>query len=127
MSVSASDTTVVENLFKAMQAGRSGEQLMMSLFHDDAVLIEPFSGKPVTHVGHDAIRENFKQQACHPLPDLKLTLDRVDLDGAVVRAVWTCSSSAFPQPMCGHDLFTIKDGKIARLEIIVPGMPARSN
>jgi ketosteroid isomerase-like protein len=119
MPVGASDRTVVENLFKAMQAGPAGERLMLSLFHDDAVFIEPFSGQPVTHTGLGAIRESFKQQTAHPLPDMKLTLDRVDLDGAVVRADWTCSSSAFPAPMRGHDLFTIRDGKIARLEIIV--------
>jgi ketosteroid isomerase-like protein len=123
MAVHASDQSVVENLFKAMQAGPSGESLMMSLFHDDAVFIEPFSGRPVTHNGREAIRASFRQQNEHPLPDMKLTLDRVDLDGPLVRAEWTCSSSAFAEPMRGHDLFTIKDGKISRLEIIVTGMP----
>src|SRR5713226_7497546 len=112
MAVSESDRTLVENLFKAMQAGAAGEQLMMSLFHDDAVFIEPFSGTPVTHAGHKAIRASFQQQTAHPLPELKLALDRVDLDGAVVRAEWTCTSSAFPTPMRGHDLFTIVEGKI---------------
>lgn len=123
MSVLASDRTVVENLFKAMQAGPEGERLMMSLFHDDAVFIEPFGGQPMTHGGHDAIRESFRQQTAHPLPDMKLTLDRVDMDGAIVRAEWTCSSSAFPAPMRGYDLFTIKNGKIARLEIVVKSVP----
>lgn len=123
MSVSASDRSLVEDLFRAMQAGPAGEQLMMSLFLDDAVFIEPFGGQPVTHQGHEAIRESFRQQTAHPLPDMKLTLDRVDLDGPVVRAEWTCTSSAFPTPMRGHDLFTIKDGKIERLEIVVTGMP----
>jgi hypothetical protein len=96
---------------------------MMSLFHEDATFIEPFSGQPVTHRGHDAIRESFRQQTAHPLPDMVLTLDRVDLDGGTVRAEWTCNSSAFPTPMRGHDLFTIRDGKIERLEIVVTGMP----
>jgi ketosteroid isomerase-like protein len=119
MPLSESERIVVENLFKAMQAGPAGERLMLSLFHDDAVFIEPFSGQPVTHSGLDAIRESFKQQTAHPLPDMKLTLDRVDIDGEVVRAQWTCSSSAFPTPMRGYDLFKIRDGKISRLEIIV--------
>jgi ketosteroid isomerase-like protein len=123
MSVTAADRTVVERLFRAMQAGASGEAEMMSLFWDDATFIEPFSGQPITHVGHAAIRESFRQQTAHPLPDMKLTLDRVDLDGPMVRAGWTCTSSAFPAPMRGHDLFTIKNGKIARLEIIVTDMP----
>jgi ketosteroid isomerase-like protein len=123
MAVRASDRTVVENLFKAMQAGPAGERLMMSLFHEDAVFVEPFSGKPVTHTGHEAIRASFRQQAEQPLPDMKLTLDRVDLDGTAVRAEWTCGSSAFPTPMRGYDLFTIVDGKIAKLEIVVNEMP----
>jgi ketosteroid isomerase-like protein len=114
---------VVEGLFRAMQAGPGGEHLMLSLFHEDAVFIEPFSGRPVTHSGHDAIRASFRQQTEQPLPDMQLTLDRVDMDGGLVRAQWTCSSSAFPAPMRGHDLFTIRDGKIARLEIIVTGVP----
>jgi ketosteroid isomerase-like protein len=106
-----------------MQAGPAGERLMLSLFHEDAVFIEPFGGRPVTHRGHDAIRASFNQQTAQPLPDMQLTLDRVDMDGAVVRAEWTCSSSAFPGPMRGHDLFTIRDGKITRLEIIVTDLP----
>jgi hypothetical protein len=123
MSPSQSDRAVVEDLFKAMQAGPTGETLMMSLFRDDAVFIEPFSGQPVTHTGHAAIRASFRQQTAHPLPDMKLTLDRVDLDAGMVRAEWTCSSSAFPAPMRGHDLFTIQNGQIARLEIVVTDMP----
>jgi hypothetical protein len=102
-----------------MQAGPSGEPLMLSLFQEDAVFIEPFSGQPVSHVGLDAIRDSFREQTAHPLPDMCLTLDRVDMDGALLRAEWTCTSSAFPSPMRGYDLFTIKDGKIARLEIVV--------
>jgi hypothetical protein len=106
-----------------MQAGPAGEQLMMSLFREDAVFIEPFSGQPLTHHGHEEIRASFRQQTAHPLPDMTLTLDRVDMDGPVVRAEWTCNSSAFPAPMRGHDLFTIKDGQIERLEIVVTDMP----
>lgn len=125
MSVSVADRSVVEKLFRAMQAGPAGEEEMMSLFNEDATFVEPFSGQPVTHVGHAAIRESFRQQTAHPLPDMKLTLDRVDLDGPLVRAGWTCTSSAFPAPMLGHDLFTIRNGKIARLEIVVTDMPGQ--
>ena len=128
MSVSASDRAVVEALYRAMQARPGGEEAMVSLFHDDAVFIEPFSGQPVTHTGRAAIGESFRQQTAHPLPDMRLTLDRVDAEGSAVRAQWTCTSSAFSAPMRGHDLFTIRDGKIARLEIVVtdmPGTPAK--
>lgn len=122
-SVSERDRTVVENLFKAMQAGPAGEEPMMRLFHDDAVFIEPFGGQPETHNGAREIRQSFKAMWEQPLPDMRLQIDRVDLDGQQVRAEWTCHSSAFPKPMKGHDLFTIRDGKIARLEIIVTDAP----
>jgi hypothetical protein len=80
--------------------------------------------EPQTHLGKDAIRGSFRDQWKNPLPDFKLTLDRVDLDGPRVRADWTCTSSVFPTPMRGYDLFTINaDGKIARFEIIVTDAP----
>jgi ketosteroid isomerase-like protein len=123
MGVTASDRAVVESLFRAMQTGSGGEEEMVSLFREDAVFIEPFGGRPVTHTGKAAIRKSFRQQTAHSLPDMKLTLDRVDMDGGIVRAEWTCSSSAFPAPMQGYDLFSIRDGKIARLEIVVTSMP----
>jgi hypothetical protein len=123
MPVQVTERGVVESLFRAMQAGPDGEAQMLSLFWEDAVFIEPFRGQPVTHVGHAAIRESFRQQTAQPLPDMQLTLDRVDMDGSIVRAEWTCTSSAFPAPMRGHDLFTIRQGKIARLEIVVTAVP----
>jgi hypothetical protein len=126
MNVSSADRAVVENLFKAMQAGPEGEALMMSLFHDDAVFVEPFGGEPITHTGKEAIQASFAQQTARPLPDMKLTLGRVDLEGSIVRAQWTCTSSAFATPMSGHDLFTLKQGKISRLEIIVTAAPEMS-
>jgi len=123
-SVSTSDRSVVENLFKAMQTGPAGEEQMMSLFADDAVFVEPFAGQPQTHRGSPAIRTSFRQMNEQPLPDMRLTLDRVDLDGDQVRAEWTCTSAAFPTPMKGYDLFTIRGGKIARLEIVVTDAPS---
>ena len=92
----------------------------MSLFADDAVFIEPFSGEPKTHAGFEVIREAFRDSWKEPPPpDMKLVLDRVDRDGDRVRAEWTCTSPVFPAPMKGCDLFTIRDGKIARLEIVM--------
>ena len=123
MTVTESNRKVVENLFKAMQAGPSGEDEMMSLFADDAVFIEPFSGQVRTHEGKTAIRVSFQEMWREPVPDLQLTLDRVDLDGERLRAEWTCTSPVFPQPMRGYDLFTIGLGKISRLEITVTDMP----
>ncbi len=123
MPVQKQDRGVVEALFAAMQAGPAGEDEMMALFAEDATLIEPFTGEVKTHTGKPAIRDGFRESFKDPAPDLKLTVDRVDLDGANVRAEWTCTSPVFPTPMRGHDLFTIENGKIARLEVVVTDMP----
>lgn len=123
MSVSDRDRDVVERLFRAMQAGPAGETEMMALFAEDAVFVEPFSGQPRTHEGAAAIRASFREMAEQEAPDMKLVLDRVDLDGERVRAEWTCTSPVFPQPMRGHDLFTIEAGLIRRLEVVVTEMP----
>ncbi|MEE8154438.1 MAG: nuclear transport factor 2 family protein [Phycisphaerales bacterium] len=123
MTVNESDRKIVDNLFKAMQAGPAGEDDMMALFADDAVFVEPFSGEPKTHTGKDAIRASFQDMWREPTPDMKLILDRVDLDGQSVRAEWTCTSTIFATPMRGYDVFTIANGKITRLEITVTDMP----
>jgi hypothetical protein len=52
----------------------------------------------------------------HAPPDMALTLDQVDVQGDYLQSVWTCTSPAFAQPMRGQDLWTIRDGKIYRLE-----------
>jgi hypothetical protein len=125
-TVSAQQRKVIEDLFKAMQSGPAGEEAMMSLFADDAEFIEPFSahGQTQTHKGKSAIRHSFKQMQQDPPPDMRLTLDRVDLDGGNVRAEWTCTSPVFPSPMKGYDLFSINPaGKIRRLEIVVTDAP----
>jgi hypothetical protein len=107
-----------------MQTGPEGEAALMSLFDERAVFVEPFSGEPQTHVGKDAIRRSFRDQWNNPLPDFNLTLDRVDLDAPHVRAEWTCTSSVFPTPMRGYDLFSLNaQGKIERFEIIVTDAP----
>ena len=123
MSLSETDRNVVENMFKAMQAGPAGEEAMMALFAEDAVFTEPFSGQPQTHVGVEAIRESFREQFANPAPDMQLHVDRIDLDEGQIKADWTCTSSVFPTPMKGHDLFTIHEGKIATLEVVVTDMP----
>jgi len=82
------------------------------------------SGRVQTHSGKAAIRNSFRDQWKNPVPDLKLILNRVDLDGPLIRAEWTCTSPAFPRPMRGYDLFTVDPtSKIKRLEIIVTEAP----
>jgi hypothetical protein len=123
MPLTPPDRSIVENLFKAMQEGATGEEAMMALFDDDSVFIEPFSGTVRTHTGKPAIRAAFRSTWENPIPELRLRLDRVDLDGDQVRAEWTCTSPIFPEPMKGVDLFTIRAGRIARLEIVILDTP----
>jgi ketosteroid isomerase-like protein len=120
-----SDAKLVQAVCEAMQAGRDGEEALMALFQPDGVLVEPFSGQPRTHTGHAAIRAAFIEMANQPRPpDFRLHVDRVDRDGDRVRAEWRCTSAVLPAPMCGCDFYTIRDGKIARLEVTITRMPA---
>ncbi|MEE8169897.1 MAG: nuclear transport factor 2 family protein [Phycisphaerae bacterium] len=123
MPVNSEERSLVESMFKAMQMGPEGEELMVGLFAADGELTEPFSGKPQTHKGTEGIRAFFKSATTDTPPDMKIVMDRLDRDGERVRADWTCTSPAFPKPMRGHDLYTIRDGKIVRVEIVVTDMP----
>lgn len=80
MSVSQPDHKLIESLYKAMQAGSAGESAMLGLFAEDAVFVEPFGGESKTHIGLSAIRATFQDMYKEPLPDMRLQLDRVDLD-----------------------------------------------
>ena len=123
MSVSTSDRPIVMDLMKAMQEGPSGTETLLALFADDAVLVEPFMGRMQTHVGKPAIRAALAQMMQNRAPDLALKVDRLDMAGTQVRAEWTCTASIMPGPMRGYDLFTIRSGKIDRLEIAITEMP----
>lgn len=123
MSVAAQDRGVIEGLYKAMQAGPAGENEALAFFAADAIFTENFGGAPKTHAGIAAIRTAFQKWNEDPPPDVRLELDRVDLDGGRVRAEWTCYSPAFSVPMRGVDHFTIEHGKIRRLEVVVTQMP----
>lgn len=116
MSVEPSATAVVERYVQAMRVGAAAETEMMALFTEDAVYVEPFSGQPRTHVGREAIRATMREGWRTPLPDMRLTIERIDLDGGQVRCAWLCRSPALPAPVHGQDLYTLRDGQIARLE-----------
>lgn len=95
----------------------------MALFADDAVYTEPFTGRSRTHHGLAAIRQCFLESWRSPPPDLKLRVDRVDLDGERVQALWTCTSPAFDGPVQGRDAYVVRDGKIAQLTVTLLGSP----
>lgn len=90
---------------------------MLSLFTDDAVYIEPFSGSPVMHEGKDAIRAAMVAGWEYPLPDFRIEVGQVDVDGEQVRAAWTCFSPGLPGGMgSGVNLLTLRGDRITRLE-----------
>ncbi|MFT3879682.1 MAG: nuclear transport factor 2 family protein [Gemmatales bacterium] len=123
MTVSTNDRQVIENVFRAMQTGPTAEKELLELFAEDGILVEPFTGQMQTHEGKPAIKASLVPMWANRAPDMKIMLDRVDLQGTTVRAEWTCTSSAMPGPMRGYDLFQIKSGKINRMEIFVTEMP----
>ncbi len=108
---------VVQEYFKAMQAGAAGAGALFALFADDAVYVEPFTGTSRTHQGRAAIEACFTGSWKNTPPDLELELNRVDVDGNVVRSQWTCSSPAFEAPIKGTDVCTVEAGRIKRLEV----------
>lgn len=45
-----------------------------------------------------------------------VTINRIDAEGQRVRDEWTRTASVLAEPMRGVDLYTLRDGKIARPE-----------
>lgn len=107
---------VIERYYRAMEVG-SPEQMDM-LFEDDAVYSEPFSkmGAPTIHTGRDDIVGWLAASFEAGNKDVTITLDRLDVDGSVVVAEWTCVGPMLPGPMKGHDRYEIRRGRIARLD-----------
>ena len=123
MPVSQQDRAVVEGVFKAMHERAAGEKAMMTLYADNAVVTEPFSGQPRTHKGKEAIRKWFLESVKEMPEDMMIKMDRIDMDAGKVRAEWTCTSQVFPTPMRGYDLYGIKNGKIESADFVVTEMP----
>jgi ketosteroid isomerase-like protein len=109
--------------FKAMQHGPDGLAELISLFTDDAVYLEPFTAGGGKHVGRDEIGEWLAESQVHAPPNLRLTIDRVDAHEDELEVSWTCESPAFAQPSRGIDRFTLRNGKIARLETTLTQPP----
>lgn len=108
-------TSLVEQYFAAMQQGPDGFDALVSLFADDAVYREPFSGLPEHH-GQRAIARYLAAAAPQAPPELRIFVERLDVAGDTVTAVWRCESTIFAQPSRGQDVFTVRRGKIVRLE-----------
>lgn len=107
---------LIQRFFHAMQAGPEGAATLLSLFADDAVYVEPFSGAERTHEGLEAIRAALSPGWEQPLPDLSITVDRVDTEADRITADWTCRSPALPSGQgVGTNVFHLVDGRIQRL------------
>ncbi len=48
---------------------------------------------------------------------MELSVRRIDIHEGRATAEWLCTSPALPEPVVGHDRYTIADGKIVRLEV----------
>lgn len=124
--MSASEQTIVNRFFSAMQVGATAETEMMNLFHDDAVYIEPFTGRIRTHSGKLAIRACMREGWRTPLPDVRIDIDELTVQGAEVIVRWTCRSPALPGGEGkGENRFTLQGGLIIRLETRI--LPINSN
>jgi ketosteroid isomerase-like protein len=103
----------IDSFYRAMQQGPDGIESLVALLARDAVWVEPFTGG--THEGHDAIR-TFLKGSTGQLPDVRITVERIEVSGDALTTSWVCESTAFAKPSRGRDRFTIRDGEITRLE-----------
>jgi ketosteroid isomerase-like protein len=117
MTLEPAQQAIIDRYFEAMQAGLPAAAAYAALFADDAILVEPFSGQPRTSTGPAAIRASFEESVRNRPTNMSLTVDVIGSEGDVIRSDWTVSSPVLPGPMRGYDLCTIRDGKIARLEV----------
>lgn len=108
----------VDRFFAAMQTQGQSEAAMMALFADDAEYVEPFTGAARTHRGREAVRAALRESWKEPLPEMRLEVDEVTVEGGVTRARWTCFSPALPGGKGrGENAFTLNGaGLITRLE-----------
>ena len=115
--VTTDDQRVVHRFFDAMQAAGTKEKEMMQLFAEDAVYVEPFSGVAREHVGKAAIRDAMVAGWKHPLPDMRVEVERITTDGRTLLVDWVCYSPALPGGRgAGTNAFTLRSGLIVRLE-----------
>ncbi len=107
---------LVETYYRAMEAG--SREAMDALFTDDAVYLEPFSkgGEMTTHAGRSEIVGWLNASFEAGNKGVTITLDRLDVDGDSIVAEWTCVGPMLPGPMKGHDRYTVRERRIARLE-----------
>jgi ketosteroid isomerase-like protein len=109
---------LVERYFAAMQRGPDGHDELVELFAVDAEYVEPFTGRG-PHRGREEIRAFLARSAPYAPADLRVHVERLDIAAGQVTATWRCESPDFSRPSRGQDSFTIRDGRIQRLETIL--------
>jgi ketosteroid isomerase-like protein len=111
---------LVRAYLRAMQRGPDGLEALLELFAEDAVYVESLTGgsseRPRVHEGRAAIERTLRSGLEWNPPDFSIQLDRLHADGGELLAEWTCRSAALPRPMTGVDRYTVREGRIARLE-----------
>ena len=118
--MSQQNSEIVNRFFAAMQGGAESGDALLALFAPDAVYIEPFSGKPSEHRGIAAVKAAMELGWKHPLPDMTIQTERVQMDGNEVRVRWICRSPGLPGGQGhGENHFTLHDGLISRLETTI--------
>lgn len=106
----------ITNFFLAMQSGPHGMELLASLFSEDAIYSEPFSGRAEPHKGRAAIVAAFNESRSDAFNDTVINLGAVELDGETITVRWTCISQAIPGGRgSGTNVFTLKNGLIESL------------
>lgn len=118
-----SNESVIRRYVAAMRKGAAAEDEMMSLFAEDAVYIEPFTGSDDPAVGRRAVRDRLRLGWEQPLPDLELDVLDVQIDGDSATSRWECRSTALPGPVRGTDRYDFAGGRITRLEVAIDAFP----
>lgn len=115
--MSAQIPDIVLRFFAAMQGGAQSEGELMALFHDEAEYIEPFTGARTRHEGKAAIRDAMAAGWQHPLPDMRIEVDRFEARPDSLVVDWTCHSPGLPNGKgSGTNVFVLRDGLILSLE-----------
>jgi ketosteroid isomerase-like protein len=115
-SIAVQDRATVERYLASMQAGPGGVDDLVSLFDDEAVYVEPFTGRPQVHTGKAEIRAFYQRALENEMREARLTLERLDIDGERLRSEWTCHLPLMGAELRGFDLLSLRDGRIVRLE-----------
>ena len=113
---------MIERYFAAMQRGPDGHDALVDLFTDDAVYVEPFSDGPA-HRGREAISAYLAASAGEAPPELRLVVERLDVETSRIVATWRCESPIFAVPSRGRDVFNVVGGRITRLETTLLSPP----